>query len=295
MGHLGDLINKLADAIDANCRERNQLTRVSGLTLHKSVAPSPKVQTIYRPSICIVARGSKEVLFEKKLLKYNPSQFLVVSLNLPVTGCIVKASPKDPYLGLTLALKPKLITELSRSLPLKIGKLSSPGITVQNLDNTVAGPLLRMVEIASYESEPAFLADLAEKEIYYRLLQGPYADQLLNLADTTSKLYQLSHATDWIRENFTTPIDIRKLAKSAGMSTTSFYRYFKSMTKLSPVQYRTRVRLQEARRLIGTSEKSITEIAFSVGYESPSQFSREYRRLFGSSPVADVRAKRKAI
>lgn len=284
-----DPLSRIRDIIGRQCRTRRQATCLDGLTLFQVDGPSPGVSTMYRPTLCIVAGGRKQVLLGERIYEYDRSQYMIVTVDVPVTGCVIEASPGDPYLGLTLDLDPVAIADLL--LQLLQGR-QPPGepvaLAVSKLGADLLGPLARLVGLLDRPADIPVLAPLIKREIYYRLLQGEQGALLRQVATAGSHLAQIGVAADWIRSNYARPMQVETLAEQAGMSVTSFHRHFKAVTMMSPLQYRTRVRLQEARRLMLVAGQDAGAIGFDVGYESPSQFSREYRRMFGVPPATDA-------
>jgi AraC-like DNA-binding protein len=287
-------IDDLRDRIDRHALVPRQDTPIAGLTLFRQANPRPGVATIYRPSICVVAGGRKEVVLGDEIFRLDEGRFLIVTVEVPVTGCVVAATPRAPYLGLTVDLDPSRIAELLLDLPAArpsdpAGPDRAAALATGTLDEPVLDPLRRLVGLLD---EPpaarAVLAPLIERELLYRLVSGEHGRLLRQVAAADSRIAQIAAATAWIREHHAEPMRVEDLARDAAMSVTSFHRHFKAVTMLTPLEYRTRIRLQEARRLMLVEDGDATSIALAVGYESPSQFSREYRRAFGVSPAADA-------
>jgi AraC-like DNA-binding protein len=285
-------IQRLRAAIDRHALVPRQDTRVEGLTLFRQAHTRPGVATLYRPSLCVVAGGGKEVVLGEHIFALDEAQFLIVTVEVPVTGCVVAATPQDPYLGLTVDLDPARIAELLLQLPPAPGQAptaaSAPAIATGTLDEPLVDALARLVELLDDPPAAPVLAPLIERELHYRLLAGEHGALLRQIATADSHLAQIAAATDWIREHHAEPMRIEQLARRSAMSVTSFHRHFKAVTMLTPLEYRTRIRLQEARRLMLVEDLDATTIGLQVGYESPSQFSREYRRAFGVAPAADA-------
>ncbi len=289
-------IDDICDAIARHCRPGRQATTIAGLTLFHTREPNRPVNTIYRPTLCIVAQGRKQVMLGERIFEYDASKYLVVTVDLPVSGCIVEASPEKPYLGLSFDLNRARLADLLLSLPPASSPQahSSAGMAVSALQGELLDPLARLLRLLDHPEDIAIMAPLVEREICYRLLQGEQGRLLRQVATAASHLSQIARAIDWIRENYAEQTSIEELAAQAGMSVTSFHRHFKAITTMSPLQYRTQFRLQEARRLLLIDEQRAGVIAFNVGYDNPSQFSREYRRMFGLPPAADAARLRRA-
>jgi AraC-like DNA-binding protein len=286
------LIDDLRARIDRHALVPRQDTPIANLTLFRQAHPRPGVATMYRPSICVVAGGHKEVVLGEEIYALDEGRFLIVTVEVPVTGCVVAATPRAPYLGLTVDLDPSRIAELLLELPPQPPAPADPGRTaalaVGTLDEPVLDPLRRLVALLDEPRAAPVLAPLIERELHYRLLTGEHGALLRQLAAADGRLAQIARATAWIREHHAEPMRVEDLARASAMSVTSFHRHFKAVTMLTPVEYRTRIRLQEARRLMLVEDLDAASIALAVGYESPSQFSREYRRAFGVSPAADA-------
>ncbi len=273
-----------------------QATAIDGLTLYHAQHANRPVNTIYRPTLCIVVQGRKQVVLGDRIFAYDASKYLVVTVDLPVSGCIVEASPETPYLGASLDLDPALLADLLISLPRAAScrEQRSTAMAVSALGEELLDPLARLLAMLDSPNDIAVMAPLIEREIYYRLLQGEQGALLRQVATAGSHLSQIARAIDWIRVNYAEATSIEDLAAHAGMSLTSFHRHFKAVTTMSPLQYRTQFRLQEARRLMLVDEQKAGAVAFNVGYDNPSQFSREYRRMFGLPPAADAARLRRA-
>ena len=286
-------MDAIRDLIDRHCRVTGQVTPVAGLRLYRAEAPSPQVSTLYRPTLCLVAQGRKQVVLGDSLYEFDPSKYLIVTVDLPVTGCVVEASQPRPYLGLSLDLDPGRVAELllDNAPP---SPDSQGAIAVTSLGPDLLDPMTRLLRLLDHPDDVPVLAPLIEREIHYRLLQGGQGALLRQAATAGSHLSRIGQAADWIRLHYAEPASIEALAEQAGMSVTSFHRHFKAITTMTPFQYRTRIRLQEARRLMIVDGQTAGAIGFDVGYESQSQFSREYRRMFGAPPAADAARLRRA-
>jgi AraC-like DNA-binding protein len=287
-----DLIDDLRARIDRHALVPRQETPVPGLTLFRQAHPRPGVATMYRPSICVVAGGRKEVVIGEEIFEFDAGQFLVVTVEVPVTGCVVAATPRQPYLGLTVDFDPSRIAELLLSMPPSRAQVTDPqravALATGRLDDSVLEPLRRLVGLLDEPHAVPVLAPLIERELYFRLLSGEHGALLRQVATGDSSIAQVAAATEWIREHHAEPMRIEELARRSAMSVTSFHRHFKTVTMLTPLEYRARIRLQEARRLMLVEDLDAAAIGLAVGYESASQFSREYRRAFGVSPAADA-------
>ncbi len=289
-------MDRICDSITRHGRPGRQATAIAGLTLYCAQHANKPVNTIYRPTLCIVAQGRKQVVLGDRILAYDASKYLVVTVDLPVSGCIVEASPAVPYLGASFDLDPARLADLLLNLPPASSSQERrpAAMAVSALGEELLDPLARLLAMLDRPDDITVMVPLIEREIYYRLLQGEQGALLRQVATAGSHLSQIARAIDWIRENYTEPARIEDLAAHAGMSLSSFHRHFKAITTMSPLQYRTQFRLQEARRLMLVDELKAGTVAFNVGYDNPSQFSREYRRMFGLPPAADAARLRRA-
>jgi AraC-like DNA-binding protein len=238
--------------------------------------------------LCLVLQGAKEVVIGGRRLRYDPACYFVATLDLPVSGRVVEASPETPYMSVSLALDRELLAGLLPAVPVadradtQAAAFAVSPVTAQLLD-----PWLRMLNLLDAPQDVPVLAPLLEREILYRLLQGPQGGVVRQIARADSRHAQVRKAIGWIRAHFDQPLRVAELAGLAGMSAASFHRHFKSATAMSPLQYQKNLRLQEARRHLIT-HKDAARAGYAVGYESASQFSREYARLFGASPARDA-------
>ena len=283
-------MSEIGDAVARHGQPGQQATAVPGLTLYQAREPNRPVNTIYRPTLCVIAQGRKRVVLGGRIIEYDASKYLVVTVDLPVSGCVIEASPGSPYLGLSFDLNPAVIADLLLSFPPAPARKtpSSAAIAVSALDRDLVDAIARLVRLLDRPHDIGTLLPLIGREICYRLLQGGQGCLLRQIATPGSHLSHVARAIEWIRENYAEQTSIEELARLAGMSVSSFHRHFKAVTAMSPLQYRTQFRLQEARRRLLTHEQKAGLVAFDVGYDNPSQFSREYRRMFGLPPAADA-------
>ncbi|WP_020674821.1 AraC family transcriptional regulator [Geopsychrobacter electrodiphilus] len=263
---------------------------VPGLSLFRRDEPTEPMTGMYLPSICLVAQGAKRVLLGDDTYVYDSQHYLITSLHLPTVVQIVDASPGKPYLGLRLTFDLREIAQLMADshLPPPRTQQSSRGMATGKVTLPLVNAFLRLIDLLGEEEDIPILAPIIQREIIYRLLTGDQGTRLRQIAATGSQSHQIAKALDWLKGNFTQSLRIDDLAAQARMSTSTFHHHFRAMTALSPLQYQKQLRLQEARRLMLADHLDAATAAFQVGYESPSQFSREYGRLFGAPPVRDV-------
>jgi AraC-like DNA-binding protein len=282
-------IDEIRQQIARHCKTSRYETALGGLTLFRTEEERPPVNTIYRPTLCLVAQGRKQVMLGDRIFEYDPSRYLVVTVDLPVRGCIVEGNPEHPYLGLMLQLDPVRIADLLIGLPADLSPTSRPAAMAMGvLDNRLLEPVARLLRLLDAPDDMAVMQPLIEREILFRLVQGGQGSLLRQIATAGSQLAQVGRAAEWIRTHYAEPMSVEALAEQVGMSVTSFHRRFKAITTMSPLRYRAQIRLQEARRLMVVDEHDAGTIGFKVGYESPSQFSRDYRKMFGLPPGADA-------
>ena len=283
------LTDDICSLVQRHCRAPRQDTAIAGLTLFRADRPSPRGSTLYQPTLCFVVQGRKRVVLGGCIYEYDRSHYLIATVDVPISGCIVTATPEQPYLGLTLTLDPARIASLLLDLPGQAGpQPTAAALATGAMDASLAEPMARLLRLLDTPADAPVLAPLIERELHYRLLQGPQGGLLRQVATANSRLAQVGRAAAWIRSRYAEPLRVGDLARLCGMSATSFHRHFKAVTTLSPLQYRKQVRLQEARRLMLLAGQATGTIGFDVGYDSPSQFSREYHRFFGLTPSADA-------
>jgi AraC-like DNA-binding protein len=243
---------------------------------------------VYEPMLHLVLQGTKSLSIGSQVLRFEPATYFLVPIDVPALGQIASDRPGAPYLALSLTLDPVVIaamlTELGDAAPTQPG----PTFSVSAAPPELIDACLRLMRLIDRPAEVAMLAPMIEREILFRLLQGPQGDVLRQIAYADSRLSQVRRAIDWIRLHYAEPVRVEPLAALAGMSVAAFYRHFRAMTAMTPIQYQKRLRLLKARRLLLFEPRDAAAIAFTVGYESPSQFSREYARMFGLPPVRDM-------
>jgi AraC-like DNA-binding protein len=265
-------------------------TAISGLTLIRFSQPTEPSHGLVEPALCIVAQGRKRTIVGDRALAYDASKFLVISADTPIIGQVIEASPDEPYLCLKLDLEAAPIAELlvdtggiSGAAAEADASLSLSAVTPELVDAAA-----RLVRLLASPSDIRVLAPMIRREIYYRLLQTEQATRLQQIAVAESRLQQVNRAIGWIRSNYRETFAIETVAAEARMSASSLHLHIKAVTAMSPLQYQKQLRLQEARRLMLAEAMDAASAGHRVGYDSPSQFSREYARTFGAPPVRDV-------
>jgi AraC-like DNA-binding protein len=265
-------------------------TAIPGLTIYRRDEPSKPTGIMYEPRICVVAQGAKRVMLGDEAFVYDAQHFLITSVDLPTFVQIIKASPEKPCLGLILKLDQREISQLmvDSNLPAPRPQQSSRGMATGKVTLPLLSTFQRLIDLLDEPKDIPILAPIIEREIFYRLLVSEQGARLRQIASAGSQSQQIARAIDWLKSNFTQPLRIDDLAAQVNMSTSTFHHHFRSVTAMSPLQYQKWLRLNEARRLLLTENQDATTAAFQVGYESPSQFSREYSRLFGAPPLRDI-------
>jgi AraC-like DNA-binding protein len=265
-------------------------TALPRLGISRSSAPTEPLPGLCEPALCVVAQGSKQAMVGGQRYIYDANTYLVVSVDLPCVGNVIEATADRPYLGMKIELNLPVLAELmlERDVDPRSGASTPPGLALSRATPPLLDACVRMLRLLDEPGDAAVLAPLAEREILYRLLTGEQGAMVRHIAASESRLKQISRAIAWIKANFTNPLSIDELATHAGMSHSSFHQHFKAVTRMSPLQYRTQMRLAEARRLMVAEAIDAAEAGFRVGYESPSQFSRDYSRVFGAPPLRDA-------
>ena len=285
-------MQRIADLTDLIARHAPQpgifSTAVPKLSLIRSDFPSVPVPAVYEASLCLIAQGSKRVSLGDHSVVYDASRYLLVSVDLPLVGHVLEASPDAPYLCCKIDLDPAMLADLLIADGGPSTRSALPALAVYPGDPDLIDAACRLVRLLDRPDTVASLAPLIEREIAYRLLNGPHGAMLRHMATADSHLNQVSRAIARIRRGFHEQLRIDEVAAAAGMSASSLHAHFKAVTRMTPLEYQKQLRLQEARRLMLAAGASAGAAGFAVGYDSPSQFSREYRRLFGAPPRQDI-------
>jgi AraC-like DNA-binding protein len=260
------------------------------LALIRGTVPTVCMPTVYQPSLAFVVQGRKRALLNDEVFHYDALNYLVVSVTLPVMGQVLEATPERPYLCLRMSLD---LAEIARLL-LELGDRGAAPVTadrglfVARMDEPLLDAVLRMVKLLDTPQHIAVLAPVVQREIYYRVLRGELGRRLVDLAEGDGGNHRIVRAIEWLKQRYAAPLRIEELADAVHMSASALHHRFKAVTAMSPLQYQKHLRLHEARRLMFTDGIECATAGHRVGYESPSQFSREYRRLFGAPPRAEV-------
>ena len=264
-------------------------TPLPGVRLIASAVPTEPINGIYEPAFAVVAQGAKRTMLGDKIFEYGAGKYLVVSVDLPIVGNVVRASNEEPYLAFVSTLKPAAIAALLLETATSDSGAAAPsGLAVSEASIELLDPIARLLRLLDRPDDVAVLGPMLEREILWRLLTGEQGGTVRQIGLADSRLSQVSRAIRWIRAHYAQTLRIEDLAQVAGMSASSFHRHFRAVTAMSPLQYQKQIRLQEARARLLADSEDVAAVGFAVGYDSPSQFSREYSRLFGASPGRDV-------
>lgn len=275
----------------------DSMTEIPHLSLFRREMPMAPCTYLVEPSIVLVVQGEKQMLAGGEAYPYNIHRFLSTSLDIPANSQIVTASPEQPCLGLVLKLDLRIMAELiaQGGLPMPVSHTSDRGIGIGlgTVTPVLLGAIKHLLDLLDEPDAIPVLAPLIEREIHYRLLKSDQAARLWQIASVGSQGHRVAKAIDWLKTNYTATLRIEDLAARVQMSTSSLHQYFRQLTAMSPLQYQKWLRLNEARRLMLSEDLDAASASFEVGYESPSQFSREYTRLFGAPPKRDIEGLRR--
>lgn len=271
---------------------------IPGITLYRASSPMMPMPVVYAPTLCVIAQGRKQVMLGATAYVYDPAKYLVASVDMAVTGAVVEATPAQPYLSLSLDLDMAQLGDLALHYPVHEEEADGPatGLALGDADPDVLDAVLRLMGLMDTPRDIDALAPLITREILYRLLTGTGAcnSMVRQMAQANSRLNQIAKAIVWLRANYNGACRIDDIADIAGMSRSTFHAHFKAVTSMTPLEFRSRLRLQEARRLMVSEAMDAAGAGFRVGYESPSQFSRDYVRMFGLPPAKDAVQLRKS-
>ncbi|MHA6493410.1 AraC family transcriptional regulator [Pseudomonas borbori] len=288
---LAELVQRLTPG------EGMHMTSIASLQLIRTNQPTLPMPVIYTPCLCIIAQGRKEVRLAEERYTYDPLNYLVASVTLPVSGHVIEATPEKPYLSLKLDIEPTMIASLIADAgPIGVPNPSpARGLFLDTIDASLLDAVIRLTRLLESPRDVAMLAPLVLREIFYRLLHSPQGRHLHEIAVADSQGQRIARAIEWLNQHFDQPLRIENLAREVNLSPSTLHHRFKAVTALSPLQYQKQLRLQEARRLMLCEGLEAASASYRVGYESPSQFSREYSRLFGAPPLRDLGRLRKIV
>lgn len=272
-----------------------------GLSVYRTSRPAPPQPVVYKPCLCVVAQGSKRAYLGDQVYVYDPMNYLVLSVPLPVKSGVVEASPEKPFLSLLVEIDTSAVSELllevseRGAVPApKVVARGVPGIYVSRLDEDLTGAVIRLLRALDDSTDLSVLGPLINREVLYRVLRGEQGHLLRAAALAAGGSHRVAQVIRFMEAHFEQPLDVPTIAREAGMSTSSLHHTFKEVTSLSPLQYLKQIRLHRARLLMLEEDAGAGEAAHRVGYGSPSQFSREFKRLFGQSPRREVQSFRES-
>lgn len=288
-------LTRLRDLVEKQWLTYGHENAISGLRLTRALETSGTIRALYQTSFCIVLQGAKLTAVGESAFHYRQGECLLASVNVPVNSRIVDATPEQPYLALSLAIDPAMISELILTHPeMAYRGPRQPAMVTASMPQDLYDPVTRLLQLLDQPGDQDALEPLIRREICWRILRSPLGPALQQVGLKDSDTARIGRVTAWMQSNYQKPFRVADLAAMANMSPASFHRHFKSITKLTPVQFQKLVRLQEARRLL-LSEQEVASVGYQVGYESPSQFSRDYRKLFGAPPGRDKAVMRSRV
>ncbi len=266
-------------------------TAIPGLDLYRKDSPSNCICTVYQPALCVIAQGSKTVKLGDREILYGPLTYMVTAIDLPVAGQVVGATEEEPFLAVKIAIDPKEVADLVLEMgdDLRVKQDQCPcGLCVAAVDYGILDAMTRLVRLLDSPADASVLAPLIKRELIYRALVGEMGARMRNFVKADSQAHRISRVIEELKARFAEPLRVADLAEKVNMSESALYHTFKEVTRMSPVQYQKKLRLHEARRLMLSEGLEASTASYKVGYESPSHFSREYSRMFGAPPRADV-------
>jgi AraC-like DNA-binding protein len=272
----------------------DKATDVPGLSLHRRAAPTPPCRTTYHPGVIVIAQGRKQVDLGRTSFVYDASRFLLTAVDLPTVSRVVEATPERPCLALTLRMEMAVVRELLAKEEIHVADapLDSPAMSTGETTPEFLSACSRLVDLLAAPQDIPFLGGLIQREIIYRILRGPEGARLRAIATLGDQSHRTAKAIAWITANYAKPLRVEELAHMASMGVSTLHHHFRAITAMSPLQYQKQLRLQAARGLILLNGVDAASAAFEVGYESATQFNREYSRFFGQPPIRDIRTLR---
>jgi AraC-like DNA-binding protein len=268
--------------------EDSQENMIFGMRVRRVDAPGVSMPHVGESAFALVLQGRKRTVAAGRVFDYGPGDCVMATLAMPVTGQVTQATPEEPYLALAWPLDPAAIA----GLVLEAGQETAPAAAPVMAVHPAAAPLLdvvrRLLTLARQPDDAAILRPLLDKEVLWRLLRGPYGPMLRQVGHADSRVARVGRAIRWLRDHYAETVRIEQLEQVSGMSAATLFRHFRAFTSLSPLQYQKHIRLHEARALLDGDARDVSQVAYRVGYDSPSQFAREYARLFGHPPRWDM-------
>ena len=290
-----DLLDAVERTIAARGEANAYRTAIDDLGILRSTGGRHPRHLVLAPTLCVVVRGAKQTTVGSRTHTYRAGQALVVTVDVPGVSVITEATPSAPYLSVVLRLDPLAMAEVLEGLDAPPAGAPAAGVFVVDLDEPLVDCVLRAVRLLDTPDAIPLLYPALQREVAYRLLTGPHGADVAAVAVGAGPTPGVARAVHALRDRYAETVRVDELAETAGLSPSAFHRRFKALTAMTPLQYQKRLRLMEARRLMLTDATTAEAAAREVGYESASQFSREYTRAFGEPPLRDVRAVRESV
>jgi len=283
-----ELARKIASIIG---KEENRITEIAGVILHRRTSPTPPCRTTYHPGVIVVAQGSKQATLGQTSFIYNESRFLLTAVDLPIVSWVAEATEKVPCLVLSLKLDMAMVRELLGLEEIHVAQApsDSPAMSIGETTPEFLNACCRLLDLLDSPEDIPFLSGLIQREIIYRILRGPEGARLRAVATLGDQSHRTAKAVAWITANYAKPLHVEELAQIASMGVSTLHHHFRMLTAMSPLQYQKQLRLQSARSLMLNNGLDAASAAFEVGYESATQFNREYSRFFGQPPMRDIK------
>jgi len=288
-GLRAELARKIASLMG---EEENRITEIPGVSLHRRTSPTPPCRTTYHPGVIVVAQGSKQVNLGRTSFIYDESRFLLTAVDLPIVSWVAVATKEVPCLVLSLKLDMSMVRELLGREEIHVAKAPPDGPAMSTGETTAEflSACCRLLDLLDNPQDIPFLSGLIQREIIYRILSGPEGARLRAIATLGDQSHRTAKAIAWINANYAQTMHVEELARLASMGVSTLHHHFRALTAMSPLQYQKQLRLQSARSLMLNNGFDAASAAFEVGYESATQFNREYSRFFGQPPMRDIRA-----
>ncbi len=288
-GLRAELARKIASLVG---KEQNRITEIPGVSLHRRTFPTPPCRTTYHPGIIVVAQGSKHVNLGPTSFIYDESHFLLTAVDLPIVSWVAEATEEAPCLVLSLRLDMSMVRELLGREEIHVAETpsDSPAMSIGETTPEFLNACCRLLDLLNSPQDIPFLSGLIQREIIYRVLRGRVGARLRAVATLGDQSHRTAKAIAWITANYAKPLRVEELAQLASMGVSTLHHHFRMLTSMSPLQYQKQLRLQSARNLMLNNGLDAASAAFEVGYESPTQFNREYSRFFGQPPMRDIRS-----
>jgi AraC-like DNA-binding protein len=288
-GLRAELARKIASLVG---NEENRITDIPGVSLHRRTSPTPPCRTTYHPGIIVVAQGGKQVNLGPTSFIYDESHFLLTAVDLPIVSWVAKATEEAPCLVLSLRLDMSMVRQLLGREEIQVAEapFDSLAMSIGETTPEFLNACCRLLDLLDSPQDIPFLSGLIQREIIYRILVGRVGARLRAVATLGDQSHRTAKAIAWITANYAKPLRVEELAELASMGVSTLHHHFRTLTSMSPLQYQKQLRLQSARNLMLNNGLDAASAAFEVGYESPTQFNREYSRFFGQPPMRDIRA-----